>query len=98
MSKEELIFWKDNIGGMGNQFPWVKLCWEDFRKFMEQEYPNNVEIKKNGKLMIKKEIENKICKSFVLLCFQYSRMFASVLSCRSNKRNSRSNSAFFSTY
>lgn len=63
--KEELIFWKDNIGGMGNQFPWVKLCWEDFRKFMEQEYPNQVEIKKNGKLMIKKTIENKICKSFV---------------------------------
>lgn len=62
--KEELIFWKDNIGGMGREFPWVKLCWEDFRKFMEQEYPNNVQIKKNGMLMIKKTIEDKICKSY----------------------------------
>ena len=62
--EKELIFWKDNIGGMGDKFPWVKLCWEDFRKFMEQEYPNKVEIKKNGKLMIKKTIEDKICKSY----------------------------------
>ena len=56
--EKDLIFLKDNIGGMGSEFPWVKLCWGDFRKFMEQEYPNNVQIKINGMLMIKKTIED----------------------------------------
>ena len=63
--KEELKFWKDNKGGMATQFPWVKLCWEDFRKFMEETYPDQVQIKKNGELMIKKSVEDTICNSFV---------------------------------
>lgn len=63
--REELKFWKDNLGGMSSKYPWVKLCWEDFRKYMEVTYPEQVQIKKNGDLMIKKRVEDTICKSFV---------------------------------
>tara|TARA_Y100000591_G_scaffold98387_1_gene83536 strand:- start:359 stop:1207 length:849 start_codon:yes stop_codon:yes gene_type:complete len=36
-----LKFWQDDKGGTSENKPWVKLCWEDFRKYLKKEWAEN---------------------------------------------------------
>lgn len=53
--------WKDNIGTIDTKFPWVKMCWEDFRYAMKKKYGNDDSyfITKDGKLRITKIKKNR---------------------------------------
>jgi hypothetical protein len=52
--------WIDNKGTTNSNYPWVKMCWEDFRYAMKKKYANNDRyfITKDGKLRITKIKKN----------------------------------------
>ena len=58
--KYKTKLWIDNIGTTDSNYPWVKMCWEDFRYAMKKKYANNDRyfITKDGKLRITKIKKN----------------------------------------